>query len=117
MTAHQPGLDLKILQELSEIPLNYQSRRVALREIAKLGKQALGSHVCSPVLVDLEKREVTLGAWAGTGESTDLLAESKLFRLGQRAVGFKLNYDVFAAGEMREFHDLTRDGQGVVNRR
>src|SRR5450631_3611667 len=108
-------LDLiEILARLSEVPFHAENQGKALYEIAELGRQALGSRVCTLTFVNLEEKRVEQVACAGV-EEIAVHWGHKIVSLVAESTENRFDFELIARGQAIEKYDLQRDGQGVAN--
>lgn len=116
MTDTARELDLiKIFSSLSEIPLACKEKTKALRRITELGREALRSHACTLVFVDLDNKYLTQEACAGFDKGFEERMAGRKIHIGPLQHGCFLDSNLIAKGEVVETYALQRNGQGVAN--
>jgi GAF domain-containing protein len=108
---------IKIFSALTEIPFSEKAEVTALRKIAELGHQAMGSHACTLVFVNLDEKHVEQVACAGFDPEFEQRMAGKRISMGVPGDGCFVDYELIARGEVVEKYDLERGGQGVANPR
>lgn len=108
-------LSFEICVELGEIPLRYKDRGQAFKRICELGQQAMNSRACTLALVDLEERWWEQVGCVGFDDEYEKRMANRRLRLGSRAEGATLDYDLVARGKLVEAYGLQEDGQGIAN--
>ncbi|HEX8495377.1 MAG TPA: GAF domain-containing protein [Pyrinomonadaceae bacterium] len=111
------GLDLlELFSSLTEIPLSCSDRNEALKQVTRLGQQALGSHACALTFTDVEKRTLTYVACTGFDREFEELMVGRTITMSPAgaAVGH-LDFNLIAKGEPIECYRLQHDGQGLAN--
>lgn len=103
------------LARLSEIPLTYKDKGVALQKMVELAKETLSSHACTLNLVNLDQHSLTQVACAGFDASYEQRVLHKRFKLGAIAVGDPFDFEQVARGEVYEVDGLQLDGQGIAD--
>ncbi|HEX8651807.1 MAG TPA: GAF domain-containing protein [Pyrinomonadaceae bacterium] len=103
------------INELSQIPLLSKSRAEALKGIARLAKEALGSRVCTLVFVDGKNKTLTHAACAGLDDKLENFLLNRKIKMGASEKGYFLNAELLSEGEGGERYNLQEDGQGIVN--
>lgn len=109
---------IETFRALSEIPFQSADKETALKKITELVKQAMGSHACTLVLVDLDRKVLTQTAGTGpTNEFESFMGQRKV-RLGYPKTddGTYVDFDLLAAGEPVARYNLEQDGQGIANK-
>ena len=110
MDNEAPNLDL--IESLSEIPFRYKNRQDALKRIAEIGHQAMGSFACTLVFLDQTQKEMTQRACVSSNKEFERYMDNLKFSLGQGAV---VDIDLISKGHVIEKLNLQADGQGVAN--
>ncbi|MGE3538615.1 MAG: GAF domain-containing protein [Candidatus Tectimicrobiota bacterium] len=100
---------------LSDIPLQYTDKSAALQKITELVRQAMGSHACTLVLIDLERQMLTHAAGAGPNATFEQFMRQREVRLGSRQEGSAMELAQLRKGEIIRASDLEKNGQGVAN--
>lgn len=107
---------IKILGQLSEIPLRCTDRNQALMKVTQLSKQALHSHACVLTLVNLDKGQLSQVAFASEDEEfEDFMATVNQEENSSLPQAQCISFDLLAKGEVIEKYDLQVDGQGAVS--
>ena len=104
--------NLDLIESLSEIPFRYQNRDAALKRIAELGLQVMGSLACTLVFLDLEHKEMTQLAGVSSNKEFESYMDDLKFSLGQGAF---VDLALITEGKVIEKVNLQADGQGVAN--
>lgn len=108
------SLDLvKIFNSLSEIPLRYKDRDEALKKVTELGKQAMNSHACTLMSVDLDEGVATQVACTSDDEEFEKYLVGKQTYLGAKG-NQALNFQLLYNDKVIEEYDLKSDGKGVA---
>lgn len=102
---------LKILSDLSEIPLCYTEKAKALKRITELCRQAMGSHACTLALIDLEKDILTYGVASGSNVELENFMSRAQIKIGH---GYSIDRDLIAAGNVVERYNLPSSGGGIA---
>ena len=90
-------LDLiKIFSFLSEIPFACKDKRKALKGITELGREALGSHACTLVFVDLENKYLTQEACAGFDKDFEEYMAGRKINIGPLQDGCFVDFDLLS---------------------
>lgn len=111
-------LDLiEVFDSLSQIPLTYGEKELALKRITELGRQALSSHACTLIFVDLESRTLTQAACSGFDQNFEEHMGGKTIRLGEPRDGASVSFDIIREGKLIEKYDLQSGGSGLANPR
>jgi GAF domain-containing protein len=106
---------ISLINSLSEVPLMSKDKQEALKKITLLGKQLLGSQICTLILVDINNRTITHEACAGFDERFEQFLIGRKITIGSSKKGYFVDIDLLAKGEGGEWVDLQENGQGIVN--
>src|SRR5205807_6531570 len=95
-----PDSDLtRIFNSLSDIPLSVKDKSEALKKIAILGREALGSYACTLTLVDLRTRYLTVVACDSVDPEFEKHILNRKIRIGSYQNGDPVDYDLMVRGE------------------
>lgn len=104
-----------LLLTLSEISLKYQDHVSAVQRITEIGRQIMGSAVCTFTLVNPKRRTLTTIACSGCAPEYAQHVLQQDFRLGSSDRGDWLDYERLISGSLLELYHLQEDGQGIAN--
>jgi GAF domain-containing protein/anti-sigma regulatory factor (Ser/Thr protein kinase) len=105
----------KIFSSLSEIPLSMTDRSAALKRITELGKEAMNSHACTLIFVDIENNYFTQVACAGFDEEFERRINGRKIKLEPGDNWSYLDYALIMKGEGGERYNLQSSRNGVAN--
>lgn len=106
---------LEVIQQVSEIPLAYQNKKLALHRIAELTRAALQSRLCTIVQINLEHRRLVQVASAGDDPLCARRGQAWEWSFPRDANSPFFADDLRADGGMIVLANLDADGQGIVN--
>jgi signal transduction histidine kinase/transcriptional regulator with GAF, ATPase, and Fis domain len=105
---------IRILTDLSAVPLLYSVRTEALKRITELGKEAMKSHTCTLALIDFDNRILTQVACTSSDKQMEDFMNGKEFPIYPNSNGH-LDFDTLKRGEPIVTYNLQEDGCGVAN--
>lgn len=107
---------VRTISALNGIPLNYTNKQEVLQKITELCQQAMGSHACTLVLVDLESDILTHAAGTGPDKVFEAHMNKSQFKI-EKGNNRSLDRRLIEAGKLTEGYDLPSCGQGIANPR
>lgn len=106
---------IEVFDSLSQIPLTYEVKELALKRITELGRQALSSHACTLVFVDLDNRTLTQAACSGFDQKFEEYMSGKSLKLGEPHEGEFIDFNLIRQGKLVEKYDLPSGFNGIAN--
>lgn len=108
---------IETFRTLSEIPFQRVDRGTALKKITDLVKQVMGSHACTLVLVDLDRKVLTQTAGTGPNDESERFMDKREVQLGSvQDDGASMDFELIKAGNPVARYNLEQDGKGIANK-